>query len=186
MSQVAKTAQRPKRPKRPQQPKRLKRPKWPKRPKRPKPKLPKRPKIEISGPKDALASKCLHSLNERRTLIRQSSRGFMFPGGSTAGQVISKWRRVFTHEIGNQGEDEKRAESKSEVVAFQPADGWKIEIALKEFIQQWFVILRWWQHVAIYLHRLQVCKCGHVKCNIFYYEWTVIHVLQYFNFKLIL
>jgi len=47
----------------------------------------------------------------------------MFPGGSTAGQVISKWRRVFTHEIGNQGEDEKRAESKSEVVAFQPADG---------------------------------------------------------------
>ena len=116
-------------------------------------------------------------------LARQSSRGFMFPGGSTAGQVISKWRRVFTHEIGNQGEDEKRAESKSEVVAFQPADGWKIEIALKEFIQQWFVILRWWEHVAIYLHRLQVCKCGHVKCNIFYYEWTVIHVLQYFNFK---
>ena len=55
--------------------------------------------------------------------LRQSSRGFMFPGGSTAGQVISKWRRVFTHEIGNQGEDEKRAESKSEVVAFQPADG---------------------------------------------------------------
>ena len=118
--------------------------------------------------------------------FRQSSRGFMFPGGSTAGQVISKWRRVFTHEIGNQGEDEKRAESKSEVVAFQPADGWKIEIALKEFIQRWFVILRWWEHIAIYLHRLQVCKCGHVKCNIFYYEWTVIHVLQYFNFKLIL